>query len=125
MEKAQDENILPSQLITEQIIANPIFPNFTGIEFAEPWPSPRKAEQFLWRLAKFSFNLGRENRVVMRNEINQAINVIASLMGPPYRHAARGARDRALRLAAKCLSASSCDKVLPSSTDFIASNVSS
>jgi hypothetical protein len=70
-------------------------------------------------------NLIRSNGVMNGYEVHETVNIITSVGRPSYAHAARVARDRALRLAAKCFSTSSWENDLPSCTDFIASNVNS
>jgi len=107
MEEPKDEDIGAHQLIAQKVIPDPEFPHLPRIVLAQPRASAGKIEQPLWCLFKFLLDLAGKISIVLGDEIDKAIDVVACLGRPSYRHAARAARDRALRLAAKCFSTSS------------------
>src|SRR5256885_6275923 len=121
MEKSQDEDIGPDQLIAQQVTRYAEFPNLPRIKFAQPWATAAELQQSLRRFGKFAFDVISTNRVISRHKVDETIDVVTCLGRPSDAHAARVARERALRLAAKCFSTSSCVKLRPSSTAFNAS----
>jgi hypothetical protein len=84
-----------------------VFSNLPGIKIAEPWPPTWKLQQLLGCLAEFVLDFAGTNGIISRNEVRETVDIAPGVVGPYDTQAARVARERALRLSAKCLSTSS------------------
>jgi len=125
VEEPQNDDVGIRHLVAEDVSIKAILANFSSIEHGKAGPAPGELDQALWSLLQSVLDFIGKRGIMDSHEIYQAIDIVPCLRGPSYSHATRAVWERAFRLAAKCFSISSWEKEFPSSTDFIASNVSS